>query len=261
MVIFFDIDGTLIDDASQILPASTVEAIHALVQKGHVAMVNTGRPYSHIDPRVRALPFSGWICAGGQEILLGQKWLKKQTIPSQWLPAMIEGVRENGLQVVYEAEGGFYLDGCNSDRHPEIRKQCDLMRRNGCYVRDIAQGVEHPVVKFCAFDAPGADRAALIKAMEPWFTAIDRRGMAEFLIKGNSKAAGLQVVLQELGCATEETMAFGDSANDLPMLQAVATAVCMGNGVAAAKQAAHFVTKSVLEDGIAYALRHFGLLG
>ena len=260
MVIFFDIDGTLIDDASQILPASTVEAIHALVQKGHVAVVNTGRPYSHIDPRVRALPFSGWICAGGQEILLGQKWLKKQTIPSQWLPAMIEGVRKNGLQVVYEAEGGFYLDGCNSDRHPEIRKQCDLMRRNGCYVRDIAQGVEHPVVKFCTFDAPGADRAALIKAVEPWFTAIDRRGMAEFLIKGNSKAAGLQVVLQELGCAPEETMAFGDSANDLPMLQAVATAVCMGNGVAAAKQAAHFVTKSVLEGGIAHGLKHFGLI-
>jgi hydroxymethylpyrimidine pyrophosphatase-like HAD family hydrolase len=27
-----------------------------------------------------------------------------------------------------------------------------------------------------------------------------------------------------------------------------------------AKQAAHFVTKSVLEDGIDYALRHYGLL-
>jgi hydroxymethylpyrimidine pyrophosphatase-like HAD family hydrolase len=34
----------------------------------------------------------------------------------------------------------------------------------------------------------------------------------------------------------------------------------MGNGVAAAKQAAHFVTKSVLEDGIAHGLKHFGLI-
>ncbi len=260
MVIFFDIDGTLVDEQTQILPQSAADAIVALANAGHVPVVNTGRPYSHIDPRVRALPFAGFICAGGQQVRLREQWLKHETVPADWMPAIIEAVRQNDLQVVYEAEGGFYLDGPYSDKHPEIHLQSRLIQEIGCYVRDIADGIDHSVVKFCTFDIPTSNRAAFIQAMEPWFTAIDRRGMAEFLVKGNSKAAGLQLVLDALGCAREDTMAFGDSANDLPMLEAVGTAVCMGNGVEQAKNAAHFVTKTVLEDGISYALKHYHII-
>jgi HAD superfamily hydrolase (TIGR01484 family) len=260
MVIFFDIDGTLVDDKTQILPQSAVEAIHALTEKGHITVVNTGRPYSHIDPRIRALPFAGCICAGGQEIFLQGRWLKRQTVPAQWLPEILQGVRENGLQVLYEAEGGYYLDGDPAAQHPEIGVQCRMMLQNGGYVRDVDRGITEPVVKFCTFDTPGCDRMAFVEKMRPGFEYIDRRGMAEFLVKGNSKAAGLQMVLDEIGCPRAETMAFGDSANDLPMLQAVGIGICMGNGVEKAREAAAFVTKSVLEDGIAYALRHFGLI-
>ena len=84
--------------------------------------------------------------------------------------------------------------------------------------------------------------------------------MAEFLIKGNSKAAGMQMVLDAVGCAVEDTMAFGDSGNDLPMLKAAGIGVCMGNGVQEAKDAADYVTKTVLEDGIFHALKHFHLI-
>lgn len=49
-IVFFDIDGTLIDDATQTLPESALEAVAALRRQGHLAILNTGRPYSHIDP-------------------------------------------------------------------------------------------------------------------------------------------------------------------------------------------------------------------
>lgn len=260
MVIFFDIDGTLVDDATQIIPASAVEAIGALAAAGHIPVVNTGRPYSHIDQRIRELPFAGFICAGGQEVLLQGRWLKKQTVPMEWLPEMIALVRQNNLQVVYEADGGFYLDGENSSKHPEIRVQSDLVRRNGCFVRDVRDGITDPVVKFCTFDVPGCNRLSFVEQMQDRFEYIDRRGMAEFILKGNSKAAGMEAVLSALNCPREQTMAFGDSGNDLPMLNAVAIGVCMGNGVQEAKAAADFVTKTVLEDGIAYALKHFQII-
>ena len=54
MVIFFDIDGTLMDEKSQILPRSAADAIASLVEKGHIPVVNTGRPYGHVDPRIKA---------------------------------------------------------------------------------------------------------------------------------------------------------------------------------------------------------------
>lgn len=260
MVIFFDIDGTLVDEKSQILPRSTADAIGALVERGHIPVVNTGRPFTHIDPRVRALPFVGCVAAGGSEVRIGDKWLKKETVSAEAMDFLIDRVRKHGLQVVYEAEEGYYLDGENSAHHPEIDTQCAFMGRIGNFVRDVRQGITDPVVKFCTFDVPGCDRASMIEDAAPWFEYIDRRGMAEFVLKGSSKALGMELILKELNCPKEETMSFGDSANDIPMLKAAGIGVAMGNGVEEAKAAADFVTKTVMEDGIAYALKHFGLI-
>ena len=68
MVIFFDIDGTIIDNETQIIPQSALRAVEALGRNGHIAVVNTGRPYSHIDPRIREMAFGGWVCGCGMEI-------------------------------------------------------------------------------------------------------------------------------------------------------------------------------------------------
>lgn len=43
MVVFFDIDGTIIDGKTQAIP------------------------YSHIGPRVKAMAFQGYVCGGGME--------------------------------------------------------------------------------------------------------------------------------------------------------------------------------------------------
>lgn len=259
MIIFFDIDGTLVDEKSQILPQSTADAVEALIRQGHTPIVNTGRPYTHIDPRVRALPFAGCVAAGGSEVRLGQRWLKKETAPAEAMDRLIRQVRANGVQVMYEAEGGYYLDGEYS-AHPEIDIQCAFMRSMGNFVRDVREGITDPVVKFCTFDMPGCDRAAMVRDAAPWFEYIDRRGMAEFVLKGCSKSLGMEMILKELNCPKAQTMAFGDSANDVPMLKAAGIGVAMGNGVEEAKNAADFVTKTVLEDGIAYALKHFELI-
>lgn len=260
MVIFFDIDGTLVDEQTQILPQSTVEAIEKLIENGHVPVVNTGRPYSHIDPRVRALPFAGCVAAGGSQVRIGNNWLIRQSVQPQVMEHMIERVRKNGMQVVYEAEGGYYLDRECPGMHPEIETQCAFMRRIGNFVRDVSDGITAPVVKFCTFDMPGCDRAAMVADAEQYFQYIDRRGMAEFVIKGYSKAQGMEAILQALKCPAQQTVAFGDSANDIPMLRAAGIGVAMGNGVAEAHAAADFVTKAVVDDGIAYALKHFDLI-
>ncbi len=257
MIVFFDIDGTLVDEKTQILPPSAAEAVRALKQCGHSPIVNTGRPYAHIDPRVRALPFDGCVAAGGAQVLLNGVWLKKQSVDPALLPKIVESVRRCRLQVLYEAEHGYFLDGENSAHHPEIARQCDALRRFGCFVRDLRAGFDDPLVKFCTFDTPESDTPALIAALSPWFDSIDRRGMTEFVPKGNSKATSMARITEALHCPVEQTVAIGDSANDIPMLRAAGVGIAMGNAVPQAKECADFVTKTVLEDGIYYALKHF----
>lgn len=84
MVVFFDIDGTIVDNATQIIPDSAVEAIRLLRENGHIPVVNTGRPFGHIDLRIRQLAFDGWICACGMEVILNGTFLHRD-YPSEAL--------------------------------------------------------------------------------------------------------------------------------------------------------------------------------
>ena len=48
--------------------------------------------------------------------------------------------------------------------------------------------------------------------------------------------------------------------NDLPMLTAVPNSIVMGNGSEELKKSASFETKDLLDNGIEYALKHFGMI-
>ena len=54
---------------------------------------------------------------------------------------------------------------------------------------------------------------------------------------------------------------FGDSTNDLPMFEHVPNAVLMGRHSPELEPYASFVTRTVEEDGIWYAMEQLGLLG
>ena len=57
----------------------------------------------------------------------------------------------------------------------------------------------------------------------------------------------------------ENAFAVGDSMNDLPMLEAVPNSIAMG-GAEVIYPYVSFVTKPIEEDGIEYALAHFGII-
>lgn len=260
MVIFFDIDGTLVDNATQILPESTVRAISALGEKGHIPIVNTGRPYSHIDPRVRALPCVGWVCGCGMEIRLQDQWLVKKTMGKALSRQVMDAVRAYDMQVIYEIAGGFMLDGKQStlDR---IALESRRLEKNGCFVRQSAELPCPDIMKFVTFDGPNSRHREFVEAMQPHFTCIERgKTMVEYVLSGCSKAKGMELVLDQLGVAKTDSLAFGDSTNDITMFRAAGRGICMGDGMDEAKAAADYVTDSVLGDGIEKALRHFGLI-
>ena len=260
MVVFFDIDGTLVDDESQIIPESAVRAIAALRENGHVPMINTGRPYSHIDPRVRQLPFSGWVCAGGMEIFLDGHWLQQLCMTPEESRQIVQAVRDCRMQVILEVEGGFLLDGEYSTCS-RVVYEAGLMEQRGCFVKQVADCPDTVIMKFVTFDGPDSHRAEFLSRMEPMLHCIDRgRGMVEYVKKGCSKAIGMEQVLRHLGVPREDSFAIGDSTNDLPMFRAAGHAICMGNGMEAAKAEAEFVTASVLENGIEKALQQYGLI-
>lgn len=79
----------------------------------------------------------------------------------------------------------------------------------------------------------------------------------EILPLSIQKGQGLLDVCSVLGISPEETIAFGDAENDIPMLQAAGLGVAMGNAQEKVKAAADYVTDTNNADGIAVALERF----
>ena len=74
------------------------------------------------------------------------------------------------------------------------------------------------------------------------------------------KGRGILRICEKLGVPVEDTFGFGDSMNDLEMIETVGTSVCMENGAEALKKISDYVCPSVENDGLAEAFRHFGLV-
>lgn len=69
------------------------------------------------------------------------------------------------------------------------------------------------------------------------------------------KSRGIDYILTKEKLNPDETAGFGDSYNDLPMLNRVGLPIVMDNALDEIKQVAQFVTKSNEESGVAYALQ------
>ena len=94
MVIFFDIDGTIIDERTHTIPESTIRAVEQLRKNGHTPIINTGRPYFQVDPRVKEMAFRGYSCGCGMEVQLGDRWLYRKKPDSALCAYVAETARK-----------------------------------------------------------------------------------------------------------------------------------------------------------------------
>lgn len=259
-IVFFDIDGTLIDDDTQILPDSACEAVAALRRQGHLAILNTGRPHSHIDPRVLALIWDGFVCGCGMEVQAEGQILHRALPDPALCRRSRDLVRACGLDALYEATGSMILDGTRP-WGPQVELEAQRMAAKGIPVTLDPDGPDFAFEKLVVYDLGHADMARFQAEAGRDFTLIDRGGgMTEAVLRRNSKSTGIGRILAHYDLPREAAYAFGDSNNDLPMFQCVATPIAMGSSPQTVREAAVYTTGTVLEDGILEGLRHFGLI-
>ena len=77
-ILFFDIDGTLVDSTTHIVPASTRAALQKLKKAGHILCISTGRSLqsvtdAHFD---ELIDWDIFLCNNGQAIYKYDKILR-----------------------------------------------------------------------------------------------------------------------------------------------------------------------------------------
>ena len=74
------------------------------------------------------------------------------------------------------------------------------------------------------------------------------------------KGKAIRLVAEHYGVDISDTIGFGDSMNDLTMIETVGTSLCMGNGSETLKKLSDHILPSVEEDGLAEGFALLGLI-
>lgn len=256
--IFFDIDGTLVSFETHKIPSSTREALKELRRKGIKIFIATGRPQCLID-NLGDLEFDGYITVNGSYCFTADyKPIYKGCIPQEDIERLIAFHHTHPVPFVFVHDNEMFVTSVN-DR---VQAVSDLIEIPVPLVAPIEKARGKEILQTMGYFTAEEEKETdlfgkVLTHCEPmrWYPLF-----ADIIAKGNSKSTGIDKVLEYFGIDLKDTMAFGDGGNDIPMLKHVAIGVAMGNAEKHVKAVADYVTTSVDEDGIANALKHFGLI-
>lgn len=257
-LIFFDIDRTIWYREDEI-PESTRKAIRQLRANGHLTFLCSGRSRVRIqNQNLLSLGFDGIISGCGTMIEYKDEVLFCKEIEPWLTEKTIRTVREYGFRPLLEGKEYMYMD---DDEFGRDGFGMFLKKELGEKLLSIKN--EWGKWQICKLSCMtgGCEREECFEKLKEYYEiiALDPH-TAEFVPKGFHKGSGILKVCELLGADVKDTFAFGDSRNDLEMLETAGVAVAMGNGSEEAKKAADYVTTNLEDDGIWNACRHFGLI-
>jgi len=269
-VIFLDIDGTLVDRTLQV-PESAAEAINKAKANGHKLYLNTGRSRCQVFDHIWEVGFDGFIGGNGIYIEENGKKLFHRPIPEVLTDKVIAYLEEN--------ENGFFVENnislyANRNYLPSLARLLDFS------VEDAFKWTTR-VFPSTTFDCTewhmdankisvvltdDVDIEKLKQFISPeltlglWNMTSRKRGFSDIFQDGTSKGKAVEFIMNRLGKPLEDAYGFGDSDNDIEMIETAGIGVAMGNAIPQLKVVADHITDHVTEDGLANAFKHVGLI-
>ena len=257
-LLFFDIDGTLWD-YQNVIPASTIQAIRQARANGHLAFINSGRSRAFI--RSQALfdiGFDGIVSGCGTMIEYRDEVRFYHRLDNDHLAEVIQTVRSHNFRPVLEGRHDLYIDDDEFGSEPYGQK---LKRELGEHLLSIADNWgKWEVSKLSCATEPNVHEDCIRALADEFEFMIHTPEVVEMTPMGYNKGSAIRRVCEMFDTDVADTIAFGDSANDMTMLKTAGVAVVMGNGSDEAKAAADYVTKDLHDDGILHACKHLDLL-
>ncbi len=248
--LFLDMDGTTLDDRHQ-LSQKNRDALKRCVEAGHEVVITTGRPaasagYLLTTYRLDEIGCRYVISYNGGLVLDCQtnETLFQYTLPLSYTKVLAEKAREEGLYLQT------YEDALILSEH-EDENLAHYMEKTSMKVKivpDIAKALKKEPCKMLAIDIHSRERLErFVKKMQTW--SEDKVDMylscAEYLEivpKGVCKGNALRDFCQRFGIAVKHTVAAGDEANDISMLEAAGIGCAVANAQESVKKAADYIT-------------------
>ena len=253
--VFFDVDGTLVSHKSKSVPESARVAVEKLREKGIKVLLCTGRHIHELkNMPTSGMEFDGYVILNGQIGLDSKRnVIYSNPFEKEDLDGLVDIFQKQEYPFVLVNADGHYVNFVNefvevamasvSTPVPPIRKYEgeELYQATVFVLPEDESEFEKKLPKGCKLARWGYYGADIISA------------------KGG-KAKGIEFFTKAFGILPEEIMAFGDSYNDLDMIEHAGIGVAMGNAVDCLKEIADYVTTDVDDYGILNALQKYEIL-
>lgn len=258
-IIFTDLDDTLLNSEKKISPIDK-EAIMRAQEAGIKFVLASGRPTFAMYDLAKELElekygsfilsFNGSIitdCKSGENIF-------EASLTKEDLHLMYDFAKENGVHILT------YIDDevVSESESEYIDVEVNLTKMPHNIVSNFKEAVNKSAVKCMLLEEPSylksVEEKLKAKYGDRYSIAISKPFFLEVTKLGIDKGVALRKLVDKLGLKIEESIAVGDSYNDLPMLKAAGLAACVENANEDIKKVCSFVSKSNNDGGMAYLI-------
>lgn len=258
-LIAFDIDDTLLNREKKVTPRTKAALMNAQ-ENGLKLCVASGRlPYG-VRPYAEELDvlshggyylgFNGGAVLNSKNELIGSTYLD-----SKYIEPVYDILRPTNVTTMVHKGDVIYAD---RKQNAYTHIESDVIGLPLNLVDDIARFVDWDIHKMLISGEPDELKSLETKLKDSFGGEVDIYLSApwflEVMPKGINKGLGLELVCRDMGITMDEVIAFGDSFNDIPMIQMAGMGVAMGNAEDELKANADFITDDCDNDGIAAAL-------
>ena len=262
-LIALDLDGTLLN-SGKVVSRRNFAALSLAAEQGHVIVPATGRALRAIPEQVMAFPFLHYaITINGAKVSdmrTGEALLRAEIALGTCLRLLDFAARYDAMYDCYWNDTG-WADRAFLERvryYNADEEVVALLRRTRAPVDDLKaflceNGPPVQKVQLCFRDM--AERETALSEIAAAFPEIlvtsSFRNNLELNAADADKGKALLSLAQHLSIPAANTIAFGDSSNDLRMLRAAGTSVAMGNAAPEVRAACDYVTETNDRDGVA----------
>ena len=263
-IAFFDMDHTLYQTHHNKIHPNDLKALHALKQQGVYVCCSTGRPYNQLNRILEYFNlFDYYVLINGGLVMNHEKViLNHNPIENDDVQDIVSWCTKNQAGLLFH----FGTISTIYSKYDEIYHFCVTHHAADILNHDPTQSYhkEHPAYN-AVFMVKNKDHVIQFVDEHPKLRYdiiefSDNHYFIDVFPCNNDKCHGISTILNEVNLTWKDCICFGDSTNDIGMLQKAGLGVAMGNANEATKQSADVITTSIEEAGVYQELKkHFDI--
>jgi Cof subfamily protein (haloacid dehalogenase superfamily) len=250
--IFLDIDGTLFWQGLGPF-ATDLDALIMAHNAGHFIFISTGRSLANTPYILRAAPYvDGFILGAGAQVIIKDETIYSKAIDKKITRDICAYYLNTKKWCVFEGETGIFA--VNS---PMFSLFPHSVMHQVTHAGDFLEKYKNERISKITIQGEITPNEEEFLRDDFSFNAFPE--YFEGIIKRHGKMSGITRALQKLSLPLENSIAMGDSFNDMDMVTGCGLGIAMGNACKELKDAANAITLDCTHGGVGAAIRKYVL--